>query len=106
MNPKLSKEEIEKLRKDPKHFICKGLVYYCREDPYCILPKRIPWMGWTINMAHPNAVKMLIIIPVVTTAPLLWILFTVQSCWAFTAGFLVDLILLCFWMHYESNKPL
>lgn len=29
--------------------------YHGPDDPRFIVPKRIPVMGWTINMAHPFA---------------------------------------------------
>ncbi|GEP45384.1 hypothetical protein BGE01nite_46750 [Brevifollis gellanilyticus] len=30
--------------------------YFCRQDPRIIVPKRIPGLGWTINMARPLAI--------------------------------------------------
>jgi hypothetical protein len=29
-----------------------GFIYFCKEDPRAIVPKRIKWAGWTINFAH------------------------------------------------------
>ena len=29
-------------------------IYASRRDRRFLVPKRIPWMGWTVNMAHPG----------------------------------------------------
>jgi uncharacterized membrane protein len=29
-----------------------GLFYFNPDDPRVIVPKRIPWMGWTLNFAR------------------------------------------------------
>ena len=29
-----------------------GEVYFSKKDPRIIVPKRIKWMGWTVNLAH------------------------------------------------------
>lgn len=39
-----------------------GLFYYNREDKRIFPPKRIAWMGWTVNFAHPPSFFALIII--------------------------------------------
>ena len=51
----MTREELEKLRKDPRNSKW-GLFYYCKADPRVIVPKRIKWMGWTVNMARPLAI--------------------------------------------------
>lgn len=28
-------------------------IYYCEEDERLMVPKCVPWLGWTINYAHP-----------------------------------------------------
>lgn len=28
-------------------------LYHSRRDPRLLVPKRRPWMGWTLNTAHP-----------------------------------------------------
>lgn len=33
--------------------------YHGPDDPRLIVPKRIPIMGWTVNVAHPHAPMLL-----------------------------------------------
>ena len=33
-----------------------GVFYFNPEDPRLLPPKRIRWMGWTINFANPRSV--------------------------------------------------
>lgn len=49
INP--SKETLEKWHKDPNNWKW-GSFYYNKEDNRLFPPKRIPWMGWTINFAN------------------------------------------------------
>ncbi len=30
-------------------------IYRSKRDSRLWVPKRLPWMGWTINLAHPKA---------------------------------------------------
>jgi hypothetical protein len=30
-------------------------AYHCAENPSLIVPKQNPWLGWTLNFAHPRA---------------------------------------------------
>jgi uncharacterized membrane protein len=48
---KPSKETLEKWHKDPANWKW-GSFYYNKEDNRLIPPKRIAWMGWTINFAN------------------------------------------------------
>ena len=52
---KPSKETLEKWHKDPKNWIW-GMFYYNKEDKRLLPPKRIEWMGWTVNFANRNSV--------------------------------------------------
>ena len=45
---------------DSSNWRCYGLIYHARGDNRVFVPKRQPWLGWTINMARPLS------IPVVT----------------------------------------
>lgn len=42
-------------RENPKNWVW-GMFYFNREDKRIFPPKRIQWMGWTINFAHPKSV--------------------------------------------------
>jgi len=33
-----------------------GVFYFNKEDNRIFPPKRIPWMGWTINFANPKSI--------------------------------------------------
>ena len=48
----MTKEELEKLWADKDNWLC-GAIYYCKNDPRLVVPKRIKWTGWTVNFAYP-----------------------------------------------------
>ena len=37
-----------------------GIFYYNKEDSRIFPPKRIPWMGWTVNFANWKSIAALI----------------------------------------------
>ena len=56
-----SQETKEKWRKDPNNWIW-GMFYYNKEDKRLMPPKRIAWMGWTVNFGYTNSVLLFIFI--------------------------------------------
>ncbi|MFM7018815.1 DUF5808 domain-containing protein [Flavobacterium sp.] len=58
---KPSKETKENWLKDDKYWIW-GMFYFNPEDKRIFPPKRIPWMGWTVNFANPISIITLVII--------------------------------------------
>lgn len=60
---KPSKETKENWLRDDKYWIW-GVFYYNTEDKRILPPKRIPWMGWTVNFANPISIISLVIITV------------------------------------------
>lgn len=52
---KPSKETLEKWHKDPNNWKF-GQFYFNKEDKRIFPPKRLPWMGWTVNFANPKSV--------------------------------------------------
>jgi hypothetical protein len=48
----VNRKELDRLWANPNNW---SIVYRCAEDPRVIVPRRRPWMGWTINFAHPFA---------------------------------------------------
>jgi len=58
---KPSQEKKERWRKDPNNWIW-GLFYYNKEDKRLLPPKRIPFMGWTVNFANTNSVLLFIFV--------------------------------------------
>lgn len=60
---KPSKETKENWLRDDKYWKW-GVFYYNTEDKRILPPKRIPWMGWTVNFANPISIITLVIITV------------------------------------------
>jgi len=58
---KPSKETLDKWHKDPNNWKLGGL-YYNKEDQRLLPPKRIEWMGWTVNFANFKSVLLLVLI--------------------------------------------
>jgi uncharacterized membrane protein len=59
MESKPNKETLEKWSKDPNNWVL-GMFYYNKEDQRLMPPKRIAWMGWTINFANYKSVLLMI----------------------------------------------
>jgi hypothetical protein len=53
--------ELEQLWRNPRNWHLHFL-YFCRNDPRIMVPKRIRWLGCTLNFAHPFAVPFLILL--------------------------------------------
>jgi uncharacterized membrane protein len=61
-NPENPSEETkERWRKDPNNWIW-GIFYYNKEDQRLLPPKRIEWMGWTVNFANTKSVLFFVFI--------------------------------------------
>jgi uncharacterized membrane protein len=58
---KPSKETLEKWHKDPNNWKW-GMFYFNKEDHRILPPKRIEWMGWTVNFANPASVAIFLVI--------------------------------------------
>lgn len=56
-----SEETKRQWHQDPNNWIW-GLFYYNKEDKRIFPPKRIAWMGWTVNFANPKSVSALLVI--------------------------------------------
>ena len=63
----MTREELEACRNDP-HNQKRG-VYYCKADPRVIVPKRLKWMGWTLNAARPSAIPVVLLVTTILTVP-------------------------------------
>jgi hypothetical protein len=55
----MTREELDALWRDPRNY--RGGVYFCKADPRVIVPRRIKWMGWTVNFARPGAIPVLLL---------------------------------------------
>lgn len=56
-----SKEQLETWRTDNKYWKL-GVFYYNPEDERLLPPKRIAWMGWTVNFANWKSTGLFILI--------------------------------------------
>jgi uncharacterized membrane protein len=61
---KPSKETFDQWHRDPDNWIW-GVFYYNKKDPRIFPPKRLPFLGWTVNFANPYSVAVLVLIVVV-----------------------------------------
>ena len=67
----MTRKEIDALWASPNNW---SLVYRCVKDPRVIVPRRRPWMGWTINFAHPLAWTVLIVMVAIAVGPAILLL--------------------------------
>ncbi len=63
----MTREELEACWKDPHNR--KWGVYYCKADPRVIVPKRLKWMGWTLNAARPSAIPVVLLMLAIVMVP-------------------------------------
>ena len=63
----MTREELEACRRETENR--KWGVYYCKADPRAIVPKRLKWMGWTINFARPSAILVLLVMIAIIVVP-------------------------------------
>lgn len=103
----MHKEEIDLLWQDKNNWKRIGF-YSCQRDPRIIVPKRIKWMGWTINFAHPLAIPTIFIIILLSVGPTLFVLFftypTVDSIiWTLGAS-IIAVVSLCYYLSSRNDK--
>ncbi|MET0759888.1 MAG: DUF5808 domain-containing protein [Flavobacterium sp.] len=58
---KPSKETLKEWSNNPSNWKWE-MFYYNKEDKRIFPPKRIPWMGWTVNFANTKSVIVFIVI--------------------------------------------
>jgi uncharacterized membrane protein len=63
-----SDNDFEKWLNDPHNWRVGGIFYFNPKDKRLVVLKRKPWMGLTINFAHPMAFALVLF-------TVLWILF-------------------------------
>ncbi|MHC0442711.1 DUF5808 domain-containing protein [Flavobacterium sp. 3-210] len=56
---KPTQEDYDNWHKDPSNWFL-GCFYYNPKDKRLMPPKRIEWMGYTINFANPYSVMLLL----------------------------------------------
>ena len=65
----MTREEIEACWRAPSNYKW-GLIYYCKADPRAIVPRRLKWMGWTLNFARPSAIPWVGLVIAVLVVPI------------------------------------
>jgi hypothetical protein len=65
----MTRDEIESYWRDPRNWKWAG-IYYCKADPRAIVPRRLKWMGWTLNAARPSAIPVLCFMIALLVVPL------------------------------------
>ena len=64
----MTREKIEACWRSPSNY--KWGFYFCKADPRPIVPKRLKWMGWTVNLARPSAIPITLLLVAIMAAPL------------------------------------
>ncbi|MDP5200658.1 DUF5808 domain-containing protein [Flavobacterium sp. DG2-3] len=59
---KPTQEDYDNWHKDPKNWFLLNSIYFNPKDKRLLPPKKIKWMGWTVNFANPYSVLILIAI--------------------------------------------
>ncbi|MBX7244625.1 MAG: hypothetical protein K1X53_03950 [Candidatus Sumerlaeaceae bacterium] len=99
----LRKEEIEALWRDDRNYRW-GLIYYCKADPRVVVPKRIKWMGWTMNCAHPVAALVYLLgYIVLLLLPVLAAIALQAGPTAVVWALVIDIILVCVLSAYLAS---
>jgi hypothetical protein len=65
----MTREEIDACWRAPGNYKW-GLIYYCKADPRAIVPRRLKWMGWTVNFARPSAIPITLLLVAIVAVPL------------------------------------
>jgi uncharacterized membrane protein len=68
---KPTQEDYDNWHNDPNNW-CLGFLYYNPKDKRLLPPKRIKWMGYTVNFANPYSV--LILLAILALIPLSYLL--------------------------------
>ena len=95
----MTREELDRLWADPANWT--ALVYRCPEDPRVFVPKRRPWLGWTINFGHPFGWLALAACIVAAVGPAIYLVLTGHTSpiqiFVVTSVAVFALILFCAW---------
>jgi hypothetical protein len=59
----------DQFHRDPSNWVL-GFLYFARADRRLVVPKRLRWLGWTLNFARPLAFPLLLAVWAVLFAPL------------------------------------
>jgi hypothetical protein len=101
----MTPDQLERLWADPRHWSAVG-IYRCAADPRIVVPKRRPWLGWTLNFAHPASWPVLVLAVIVPAALVAVRARTGAVAPGRIAAFAVCYaVLLVVLSHWESSRP-
>jgi hypothetical protein len=96
----MEKEDLDRLWSDKRNWTPAGL-YRCPADPRLIVPKRIWWLGWTLNIAHAASKRLsAVIVAAALVCPVLAPCLG-QSLWEGALASLIVVSAIC--MHFASK---
>jgi hypothetical protein len=72
MSKKLPRGTLDRLWSDPDNWLGLG-IYYCKDDPRIIVPKRIKGLGWSMNFANPWVWPTIFIVVVSASLPVIYL---------------------------------
>ena len=98
----MTRDEIETCWKDHRNW--KWGIYYCKTDPRVIVPKRLKWMGWTINFARPSAIPVLVLLLASLAGPVLIVASKGAGIGSVLVTALVMTIIMCVVCVYFSSR--
>jgi uncharacterized membrane protein len=102
----MTREELDALWRDAANWRW-GCIYVCRADPRLIIPKRIPWTGYTFNFAHRGSWWALLATFVGFTLPVAVLLIwqNAAALWTMVGLYAVLIAALLVICHWETNRP-
>ena len=99
-----TKQQLAELWLDAGHW--RAGIYRCAEDPRVVVPRRIPWTGYSLNFAHGSAIPVLIGILATVGAPFLLLAvveYPASLIWV-SAAFTAAVAILTLACHWESTR--
>jgi hypothetical protein len=98
----MTREELDRLWARPENW---SIVYRCEGDPRVIVPRRRPWMGWTINFAHPSAWLVLLSSVAIVVAPFFLLLgMGIVAVPLLMLVLIASILLLVAFSHWEASR--
>jgi hypothetical protein len=98
---KFTAEQLETFWRDPANW--RSGIYRCAADPRVIVPKRVKWMGWTINFAHRSAWPVLLAMVLILAGPFVLLTRSGVSPWVWYGLLLADVAVVCAVSWYFSS---
>ena len=98
----MTREELDRIWANPSNW---SIVYRCAEDPRVIVPRRLRWMGWTINFDHPLAWLVALLSVAIAVGPFLILLQVgIVSAPLLISVLVASILLLVAVSHWEASR--